>query len=1467
MSDDEDARREKFMASTPPPAVEEPILASPRQSPPAMADVVPRGLKRSASAPPEETSSPEGRRRSIQEQVEACRQALKDLGQQKARCVEVEDFKGAHEAKELLQVEEDKLKALEQELASLPTPARTVGTRIKPAIMRGSPRKRPMAVLESAPEQAEAQGMEASPSASSSAVPAHVQEDDVDMEDTAAVADDDDSCEEEAPVQSPGKANSKPPLDKGKGWAIREDGFAELVVEEDSTRQPFLIPCDVFDQLYGYQKVGVEWMARLWNNDQGGILADEMGLGKTVQVCAMLHGARKAGATHALVLVPPTLCDLWKSEARKWCPGWPVYVYRGPPAKRARALLRARRPQGGLLIVSYQMVAYTKRQDKDDEAEQQDIKEQLFKVTIHDAPSPPRRKRRKAGAAKRRRTDDDDQFDEEVDSSEDEYEAEIPPTGLPSLGERPWDIVICDEAHRMKNISTSLGKNLRRVDGKCRLLLTGTPVQNALQDMWALMDFAMPGLLGNHETFLKRFSDPISRGSVRGANMHAVQLKNHLAEQLRGLYEPFLLRRTKVDAGLVEGTAEADEDDEVQKSKLKPKRETIIWLAPSEEQSNAYQKILEKSEVIKSAYDKAKMGVEFFNAIGLLKRVCNHPLLCLPFSKGKGNPWADLLNEAIANSEAAAVTRAAVREAQERAQGRAAEEGGADVEMQDAEGDPAPQEVDDEGLNVVISNPADEGPNTAVAAGASAEDEVRAGKATEMMVKKLDRTIEAICEQSAKLRCLSILLPELAARGHRVLVFAHSLKMLDLVQICCLKPNGLKCLRMDGQVDASERAAKVNKFQSQPERFPFFLLTTAVGGVGLTLTGADRVVLVDPAWNPAVDAQAVDRAFRIGQEKEVRVYRLIQSGLIEDKMFRLQVYKMGLTKTALEDGQQNAYFTAKEIRALFEWCDPMQGETRQLLLKEHGDEDPIIEEAAFEDGKELWEKAGVVGLSDFGGLHKLGTQEEQPIADKVVAAQLAESRQKLKDADNRMKAATDMHVVAKAAKEQADEELQCSTTQLAELRDKVQAAAELFKQMQKEVQQARRADAEAQDRLKKATSKRQSAEERSKQCKAANERAVEADEAGAKGVTEAQAASKTSMDDFAKAMSDIQGQFSIVDDAGRAAGDGVADSDKSKLKSAIRAYEKIHTALDKVNKCKVEFEMSEQEVRLADEGFEEAAAGLSAITNGGGVAEGASNFQATMAKKTAERMVATKDKERKKAEAKQSSAEKKVEAANDELNQKIEALIEAGESWSESFEKPAKQAKVTVAQVKNAAIATRKIFRALNSVFVVVKKSWEATSRASTAKRKATQKLQTAASADVQAARAFTAAEEEYNAADKEEEAKRGERSVAEDKLRDAETAKATAEVEEADMKRRVADAKTSITTAKDALKAAKEEEKKANAARTQLHNECSKQEKAAAFVHEQTRDAVQTLQAETYNEKQVTEAYDKVKSQRSKDD
>mmetsp|Transcript_86459 Transcript_86459/g.186951 ORF Transcript_86459/g.186951 Transcript_86459/m.186951 type:complete len:1456 (-) Transcript_86459:31-4398(-) len=899
--------------------------------------------------------SPRAAARQVPEQIADCEAKLRELQASKEQRLKQEDFLGAHQVKQLVQVEEERLAALRRQLDSMPTPARRPAPAPSPSpkapaaspkapspaadtpksVPRGprvslslgwaaSQARQALQGLRHSPRSVESSGDAVSSAAASAAAKA-----------VAALSCGDDAAEQAEAQDVAGGDAETPEADaeaeetmevddeeQDGEWHVSESQPSRVNLKDGDS---FHLPKETFDRLYPYQRAGVAWMARLFQKRQGGILADEMGLGKTIQVCSLLNGARKAGATHALILMPVSLLDQWAKEARIWCPGWPVYTYYGTAAQRAMALRRVRRPQGGILLTSYALIGNT---------------EDLLQVNVDDCPSPPyvrgRRPRTAADvrAAKRRKHDDDDGLGEAEDSADEPQEVELPAQLPPSGQWRPWDLVICDEAHRMKNISTLLGKSLRRLQADCRLLLTGTPVQNALQDLWALMDFAQPGLLGNHATFVKTFSDPIDRGSVRGAKVWAVELKKHLADQMRALIGPHILRRTKVGAGLTgvavddeEGADEAEEDQEGVVRKLPPKKETIIWLKPTEDQSVSYQKVLEKSEVIREAAAKQKLSIEVFRAIGLLKRLCNHPLLCLPTPKA--GAWPELLSEVTAAQAQLEAEKAAAREAAEAA------------EVSDLEAEP---------LDLMASEAAAESLD-AMGKATAERDDARCGRAVETMLRKLSRSAEALLNQSAKLQCLSELIPSLTKRGHRMLVFSQSVKMLDLIQILILKPNGLRCLRIDGQTDPMSRADKVSKFNNQRDRFQCMLLTTNVGGVGLNLTSANRVIMVDPAWNPATDAQAVDRAFRIGQEKEVRVYRLIMSGMIEDKMFRLQVFKMGLTRTALESSQTHNYFTAREIRALFEWTEAEESETMKLLADKHGEEvNEQVRRMADEDG-------------------------------------------------------------------------------------------------------------------------------------------------------------------------------------------------------------------------------------------------------------------------------------------------------------------------------------------------------------------------------------------------------------------------------------------------------------------------------------------------------------------------------------
>jgi hypothetical protein len=218
---------------------------------------------------------------------------------------------------------------------------------------------------------------------------------------------------------------------------------------------------------------------------------------------------------------------------------------------------------------------------------------------------------------------------------------------------------------------------------------------------------------------------------------------------------------------------------------------------------------------------------------------------------------------------------------------------------------------------------------------------------------------------SGKLQVLMTLLMRLKAEGHRTLVFSQSLRMLDIIHRL-LGEYGLSSCRIDGKVNkASERQAIIDAF-NRDAAYDLCLLTTQTGGVGITLTGADRVVLFDSSWNPAVEAQAVDRAYRIGQKRPVLIYRLITCGTIEEKICKKQIFKGGLMKVAAahEKGdRQHRYFSFKDLRDVFSLGNTLASETHAQLEAIHAPRRFYTQEVADHLG--YLGTLGIVGTTDY----------------------------------------------------------------------------------------------------------------------------------------------------------------------------------------------------------------------------------------------------------------------------------------------------------------------------------------------------------------------------------------------------------------------------------------------------------------------------------------------------------------------
>ncbi|YAL83080.1 SNF2-related protein [Dermacoccaceae bacterium W4C1] len=344
---------------------------------------------------------------------------------------------------------------------------------------------------------------------------------------------------------------------------------------------------------------------------------------------------------------------------------------------------------------------------------------------------------------------------------------------------RTWRGIVCDEAQAVKNHRTKTHHAVRRVSAPFRLVVSGTPLENSLMDLWALMAIAAPGLFPDPDVFGEQYRKPIELGSDPQA-----------LEQLRRRVRPLLLRRTKEDVA----------------PDLPPKQVQVSHLPLTSAHERVYEAHLQR---------------ERQRVLGLLE-------------EPEANRVAIL----------AALTR-----------------------LRQLALDPAL--VDD---TAAVGRPA---------------------KAA------------ALVEQ----------LRELAAEGHRALVFSQFTRYLGVLRET-LAEAGLSSVYLDGSMSAGARAGAVEEFRTGEA--PAFLISLKAGGTGLTLTEADYVFVMDPWWNPAVEAQAIDRAHRIGQDKPVMVYRMVSAGTIEEKVVQLAERKQDLFDQVVGEAALGGSLSAEDIRGLLE---------------------------------------------------------------------------------------------------------------------------------------------------------------------------------------------------------------------------------------------------------------------------------------------------------------------------------------------------------------------------------------------------------------------------------------------------------------------------------------------------------------------------------------------------------------------
>ncbi|XP_061374318.1 ISWI chromatin-remodeling complex ATPase CHR11 isoform X2 [Gastrolobium bilobum] len=333
-----------------------------------------------------------------------------------------------------------------------------------------------------------------------------------------------------------------------------------------------------------------------------------------------------------------------------------------------------------------------------------------------------------------------------------------------------WRYIIIDEAHRIKNENSLLSKTMRLYNTNYRLLITGTPLQNNLHELWSLLNFLLPEIFSSAETFDEWFQ-------ISGEND-----QQEVVQQLHKVLRPFLLRRLKSD---------------VEKG-LPPKKETILKVGMSQMQKQYYRALLQKDlEVVNAGGERKRL----LNIAMQLRKCCNHPYL-----------------------------------------------------FQGAE--PGP-------------------PYT---------------------------TGDHLITNAGKMVLLDKLLPKLKERDSRVLIFSQMTRLLDILEdylMFC----GYQYCRIDGNTGGDDRDASIDAFNKPGSEKFVFLLSTRAGGLGINLATADVVILYDSDWNPQVDLQAQDRAHRIGQKKEVQVFRFCTEYTIEEKVIERAYKKLALDALVIQQGR------------------------------------------------------------------------------------------------------------------------------------------------------------------------------------------------------------------------------------------------------------------------------------------------------------------------------------------------------------------------------------------------------------------------------------------------------------------------------------------------------------------------------------------------------------------------------------
>ncbi|KAF8973224.1 SNF2 family N-terminal domain-containing protein [Flammula alnicola] len=579
--------------------------------------------------------------------------------------------------------------------------------------------------------------------------------------------------------------NDAEPADNAEDGAFSLASLAQLKKHKAQnylTTQPKLLPEDV--SLKEYQLLGVNWLNLLYRSNLSCILADEMGLGKTIQVISFLAHLKEQGKKGPhLIVVPSSTLENWCREFARFAPSIAVQTYYADKNER---------PQLRQTLLDTQR-RYSKT------SEGWEVLITTYNLAQGD--------------------DRDRKFFRKIE----------------------WDCCVYDEGHVLKNFQSQRYQSLLKFGSNWRLLLTGTPLQNNLQELVSLLNFILPKqFAGSIEALRAIFK-------VKG-DTKVTLLSQERISRAKKMMTPFVLRRRK---------------DQVLKD-LPNKTERIQWCDMTELQRSIYRDTLRRSRktIIEAQVDDS--GAVTSNQPAKKPRPATRPKDKL-YAENSSNVLMDLRKAAshpmlfrarFTDEILTGITKQLMKEPDFKKRGAIFDLVKEDMSV-----------MTDSELQVFCAS----------------------YKSTRRYLQDKDCYVDA-----GKVQVLLTLLAEYEQQGRKVLIFSQFTQILDILQ-AVLRNRDIKFLILTGSTPVDVRQTLVDEF-TEDESIPIFLLSTKAGGMGINLTAASVVIMFDQDFNPHNDRQAQDRAYRIGQKRDVEVVKLISKGTIEEDILRL-----GETKLALDE--------------------------------------------------------------------------------------------------------------------------------------------------------------------------------------------------------------------------------------------------------------------------------------------------------------------------------------------------------------------------------------------------------------------------------------------------------------------------------------------------------------------------------------------------------------------------------------